>query len=558
MNKMLYLIFLMIHIHCQDSVIFKIATNNDRDEVYDSLNIVYQITGDYSLDNLKISTNILDENNKIIYTHLNIIPSDYLFTNKLDITNLKLKENSFYQIEGILKSNNGDIEGTDYYTFKKIEKINRKVKLDEYGRMYVDNELFFPLGIYTLKTTEEHLSYINQTHLNFIMPYDYLVEQSFLNLLQKTQNGKIKILYNVKQVYSWNKPDDGTKGCIDLKEEENYNIILNTIKKFKDNPLFLGWYVNDEYPICRNNYTRNRTLTFHELDPNHPTVTVLDKSEKILPFLNSTDIMGYDVYPVGRSSISEIREVYDKISERYDIIMKAKPMWAVLQVFDWGAYYEKTPHPPTLQEMRSMAWQGLAAGARGILFYDFHHMFSANDVTPFEPRWKDVIEFTDEIWKYKDLFLSIEKVDTIEYIKNNNVVCKQWKVNNSNYIAVINLERDNETFKLNLSDKYEIYKELGNSTYEIKDKEITFNLSPIDVILIKYNSKNNTPDNTSDNTPDNTSDNTPDNGNTKLLIIIISCSVVGAIILVIAIILIRRKCLLKRNDKYDPILNKHY
>ena len=113
-----------------------------------------------------------------------------------------------------------------------------------------------------------------------------------------------------------------------------------------------------------------------------------------------------------------------------------------------------------------MAWQGFATGARGLLLYAFHQMYSVNETTPFEPRWKDVIEFTDEIWKYKDLFLSIEEVEKIEYIKNEHVALKQWKVNNSNYIAAINLERDNEIFKVNLSNNYEINKEFGNGTFE--------------------------------------------------------------------------------------------
>ena len=197
---------------------------------------------------------------------------------------------------------------------------------------------------------------------------------------------------------------------------------------------------NDEYPPCRNNYTRNRTLTFHQMDPDHPTLSVLGKIDTVLPFMDSTDIMGIDVYPIGRDSIAKIREVYDTITKGYNQLMKAKPMWAVLQIFDWGAYriknYKSTTakiQPPSLQEMRSMAWQGLAAGARGILLYAFHTMYSVNNISPFEPRWKDVIEFTDEIWKYKDLFLSIETVDKIEYIKNDNVALKQWKVNNKLY-----------------------------------------------------------------------------------------------------------------------------
>ena len=270
--------------------------------------------------------------------------------------------------------------------------------------------------------------------------------------------------------------------------------------------------------------------------------------------MNSTDIMGFNSYPVGEFSKSKIRRVYDEISERYNISMKAKPMWAVTQIFDWGAYRRKkygtsnTLQPPSVQEMKSMAWQGFASGARGLLLYAFHSMYSVNNITPFEPRWNDVIEFTDEIWKYKDLFLSIETVDKIEYIKNEHVAFKQWKVNNSNYIAAINLERDNETFKVNLSNNYEINKEFGNGTFEKNGNEITFYLSPIDVILIKYISFDNTQDGNNNNNNNNTN-----TGKTKLIIIIV-CSCVGAIILVVAIILIRKKMIAKRDDNYKQIV----
>ena len=540
MLKILYLLIFAAHIYSQDSDILKISINNDRDEVYDTLNIVYQINYNskiYSLDNFIISTYIKDANNITIHTLSKFTPSNSLFTIPLDITNLKLKENDFYQVEGVLNSNKDTIESHSFYTFKKIEKIERKVKLDKYGRMYLNNELFFPLGIYTDYAYERYLKYINQSHLNFIMPYIQLGKNDLIHV-QNTQNGKIKVIYNVKSVYNWNKPSDGTKGCIDMEEEKNYKNILKKINDFKDLPHLIGWYVNDEFPPCRNNYTRNRTLTFHQLDPDHPTLSVLVKSKQILPFMDSTDIMGFNVYPVGEFSKSKIRRVYDEISERYNISMKAKPMWAVTQIFDWGAYRRQkygtsnTLQPPSMQEMKSMAWQGFATGARGLLLYAFHQMYSVNETTPFEPRWKDVIEFTDEIWKYKDLFLSIEEVDKIEYIENKNVAFKQWKVNNSNYIAVINLERDNETFKVNLSNNCEINKEFGLGTYEKKGNEITFNLSPIDVILIKYNYNKN---------------------NTNLIIIIV-CSCVGAIILVVAIILIRKKMISRRDDNYKQIV----
>ena len=47
-----------------------------------------------------------------------------------------------------------------------------------------------------------------------------------------------------------------------------------------------------------------------------------------------------------------------------------------------------------------------------------------NHVSSFKERWKDVIEFTNQIWEYKDIILSIEEVDEIKYINNTNVAFK--------------------------------------------------------------------------------------------------------------------------------------
>ena len=76
-----------------------------------------------------------------------------------------------------------------------------------------------------------------------------------------------------------------------------------------------------------------------------------------------------------------------------------------------------------------------------------------NKVTPFETRWKEIIELTDQIWEYKDMILSIEKVHQIEYTKNNNVTFRQWKYKGYNYIVVTNLGRENEKLEMNLLKK---------------------------------------------------------------------------------------------------------
>ena len=120
--------------------------------------------------------------------------------------------------------------------------------------------------------------------------------------------------------------------------------------------------------------------------------------------LNTTDIMGVDIYPVGKFQIREVNHLMGKESER----PIGKPNIPVLQIFDLSIYNGTAsgkPEPPTLQEMRSMSWQELVLGAKGLMFYFIYEIIEMDKITPIKDRWKDINEFTDEIWKYKDVIL---------------------------------------------------------------------------------------------------------------------------------------------------------
>ena len=163
-------------------------------------------------------------------------------------------------------------------------------------------------------------------------------------------------------------------------------------------------------------------------------------------------------------------------------------MWPVPQIFDWTGVkkHGALTRPPTLQEMKCMTWRAFVAGARGLIFYSTIEIYGMDKTTPFESRWKDVIDLTDQIWEYKDMILSIEKVHQIEYTKNNNVAFKQWKYNGYNYIVVVNLGRQKEILEINLLKRYRIIKEFGIGTFKQYNNNITFYIEPIDALMIKY------------------------------------------------------------------------
>ena len=40
----------------------------------------------------------------------------------------------------------------------------------------------------------------------------------------------------------------------------------------------MAWYINDEIQSCFHEVLKNRTLTIHQLDKDHPSYTVINRS----------------------------------------------------------------------------------------------------------------------------------------------------------------------------------------------------------------------------------------------------------------------------------------
>ena len=56
--------------------------------------------------------------------------------------------------------------------------------------MYINNELFFPFGIYLYLVNQNDLKQINRTNLNLIVSYNNLTLDT-MDMIDKTQNGRI-------------------------------------------------------------------------------------------------------------------------------------------------------------------------------------------------------------------------------------------------------------------------------------------------------------------------------------------------------------------------------
>lgn len=89
-------------------------------------------------------------------------------------------------------------------------------------------------------------------------------------------------------------------------------------------------------------------------------------------YLSAVDITGCDLYPV-KAAERPIAQVGD-YTERFNRVGEGLPVWMVLQAFSWHELQEKSGEDlpdayPTFAESRFMAWDAIAHGATGILYW---------------------------------------------------------------------------------------------------------------------------------------------------------------------------------------------
>ena len=303
----------------------------------------------------------------------------------------------------------------------------RRVCFDRFGRTLVDGKPFFPLGMFYGAVTETNLRTLVEGPFNCIMPYR-----------ERDEDFALAARYGVKVIYHLS----GEARNIDAASPERAEEIHRRhfaahVKRLRDKPNLLAWYVADEMPPAYRTILRERRLMVHELDPDHPTWAVLDQVGSVRPLADGFDCLGMDPYPIGnrgdrsRTAIG-IASGWPLAARRamYD----TRPMWHVPQCFNWAHYRkeEAKTNPnlrwPTEEELRTMTWQPIAAGANGLIYYSFFDIHDANRGWPrevVEQKWCEVCTIAREV-KAKEAVLLSEPGPAVARCPDG-VVARTWR-----------------------------------------------------------------------------------------------------------------------------------
>lgn len=349
------------------------------------------------------------------------------------------------------------------------------------GTALIDNKPFFPIGLYEgtdpgSLAAEQRLKHMADGGFNCVMNYN--VNSGGPNAstayLDAAQKAGIRVIYSVKDLFVT--PQTPTVAVGPWNTEES--AISGLVKRFRSHPALFGWYLNDEMPLSMHARLRDHYQWVRKLDPNHPAWVVLYQFAELPGYVDTTDVMGADPYPIPSSPITMVSDWTDAV------VATGQPAWIVPQVFDWSMYNPKErPAPPTLQEMRCMTWQALAHGANGLVFYSYFDLTREHE---FDRRWSDVTKLVAEVktavpWLVADPRRPVSRAGGVQW--------RFWNSGRRWLVAVINTERASAHAEIKMPVSDSRWQALdGSAAPEIRSGKIEADLDPLEVRLYRLDS----------------------------------------------------------------------
>lgn len=172
------------------------------------------------------------------------------------------------------------------------------------------------------------------------------------------------------------------------------------VRKVRDHPAVFAYGIYDEPVVGTDGLTEedliNSYRIIRDIDKKHPTYTVIAPSKSgsaaiAKPGLTKyTDVICYDPYPACWDD-SPSSYVYEVDAAAKETVYHKRPVYSLLQVFDWRGFF------PSADEYRHMWYQAAMAGAKGIGIYSFMDAMTSETGEASglwtSDIWKDIVEF---------------------------------------------------------------------------------------------------------------------------------------------------------------------
>jgi hypothetical protein len=236
----------------------------------------------------------------------------------------------------------------------------------------------FPVGIYSVPSTTDFPE-IRQAG------FDVVVGPATWDYLGSARDAGLKVLANLPP------PDRRSPSAI---------------RTLDAHPALWAWYLIDEPDLnsVPPAEVRKSERQLKDSGARKPSALTLYQGYEALDYGQITDLLIVDRYPIPWLALANFGQ---HIKMGRLAIGPDKPLFAVIQGFDWTAYpgmlrTASSLRPPSYEELRCMAYESVARGANGIFFYEFDGAWKMRE----HPQlWESLKHVVSEIRAREPLFL---------------------------------------------------------------------------------------------------------------------------------------------------------
>lgn len=205
-----------------------------------------------------------------------------------------------------------------------------------------------------------------------------------------------------------------------------------------------AWYLQDEPDVNKVSPERLKAVaaSVRAWDPRAQTFTV-GQGKEAGPYGAIGDIFMLDWYPVPHLALDSVA---DQIDAAVSLLPAGKPLWFVVQAFDWRDDNNKIGRFPTHEEIRFMSWLAVMHGAKGLWYFRFPRP-GGKTLFDYPGMWSAVELVSRELKRFQPV-LELGKPAPLPFSPSpGGLEAKSWTHDGRQFVLVLN-RRKGSYFKL--------------------------------------------------------------------------------------------------------------
>lgn len=330
---------------------------------------------------------------------------------------------------------------------RKLPHKDNAVKIDKLTGKLISEELpFYPFGFYTYSPVQEGLIAEEATSgFNMMSPYQQInkkgLEQRKAYMDRCAQVG-MKVNYNLLSVAGGGGVNMNSSP---MQREKKLKLLEKEVKRFKDHPALLSWYISDE-PTGRKvnkKWLEKIYRRIKQIDPYHPVTIVFMNEEKAGKYRDAMDIVMTDPYPVPNHPVAEVEEPVSYLKKEF---LLEKPVWVVPQAFGGNEWWQREP---TGKELRAMTWLSILNGATGVQYFIRHGL---NSYPKSITTWNEAGEIALEIKQLVPWLTSDHRPRKLN-VSDTSVLAKSYQADDERIIIAQNRVKEPKRVQIELREE---------------------------------------------------------------------------------------------------------